>query len=72
MKDDKETLEMIDHYRTSTLAVVEEILKWKETWHALYYEVFKKSKNFDFVYQTQNYLLTLMSSTDDILHKIVK
>lgn len=38
-------LEAVDNYRTSTLAVVEEILKWKESWQAAYMEHFKKSIN---------------------------
>jgi len=38
-------LETVDNYRTSTLAVVEEILKWKESWQAAYMEHFKKNIN---------------------------
>lgn len=63
-------LEMVDNYRTSTLAVVEEILKWKETWQTVYAEQFKKTVVFDLVYKAHNYLFTLASSVDGTIKRI--
>ena len=60
----KDAAESVDFYRTSTLAVVEDVLKWKENWQEVYRQLFKKNKHFDLVYKTQNYLLTIASSTD--------
>ena len=62
-------LEVVDNYRTSTLAVVEEILKWKELWQAAFFEHFKKNINLELVYKAHNYLYTLASSADETIKK---
>lgn len=68
--DEKELLEAVDYYRTSTLAVVELILKWKGTWQEAYLECFKKQIAFDLVYKAHNYLFTLASSVDETIKKL--